>query len=142
MSTQGHSFDQEVEERLLRYVQVDTEADPASPTAPSTAKQLDLQRILQAELEEIGAQDIILTHYGALTATIPATVEGDIPVIAFLAHVDTSNAISGANVKPVVHRNYDGGEIRFPDDPSLVLSPTEFPYLGEKVGDVHDLSSG
>ncbi|MGN6030334.1 MAG: peptidase T, partial [Thermomicrobiales bacterium] len=72
----------------------------------------------------------------------PATVEGNIPVIAFLAHVDTSNAISGANVKPVVHRNYDGGEIRFPDDPSLVLSPTEFPYLGEKVGDDIVTASG
>ncbi|MGC4105937.1 MAG: peptidase T [Thermomicrobiales bacterium] len=142
MSTQGHSFDEEVEERLLRYVQVDTEADPASPTAPSTAKQLDLQRILKDELAEIGAQDIALTHYGALTATIPATVEGDIPVIAFLAHVDTSNAISGANVKPIVHRNYDGSDIHFPDDSSLVLSPSEFPYLLERIGDDIVTASG
>ena len=142
MSTRNHAFDQEVEDRLVRYVQVDTQADPASPTAPSTAKQLDLQRILQQELAEIGAQDIVLTGYGALTATIPATVEADLPVIAFLAHVDTSNAISGANVKPIVHRNYDGGEIRFPDDPSLVLSPAEFPYLAEKAGDDIVTASG
>jgi tripeptide aminopeptidase len=142
MSTQGHSFDQEVEERLLRYVQVDTEADPASSTSPSTAKQLDLQRMLMRELQEIGAQDIVLTEYGALTATIPATTPGEIPVLAFLAHVDTSNAISGANVKPVVHRKYDGGEIRFPDAPDLVLSPDEFPYLAQKAGDDIVAASG
>ncbi|MGB3327994.1 MAG: peptidase T [Thermomicrobiales bacterium] len=142
MSTQGHSFDKEVEERLLRYVQVDTEADPASTSIPSTAKQLDLQHVLMDELKEIGAQDIALTSYGALTATIPATAKGDIPVIAFLAHVDTSNAISGANVKPVVHRNYDGGDIHFADDPNLVLSPSEFPYLLQKAGDDIVTASG
>jgi hypothetical protein len=90
MTISPSAFDQELEDRLVRYARIDTTADEASTTRPSTAIQLDLQRLLMAELEEIGAQEIALTSYGALLATIPATVEHDVPVIAFLAHVDTS----------------------------------------------------
>src|SRR5690606_6677621 len=107
---------------LIRYARIDTTDDEASTTQPSTAIQLDLQRLLKAELEEIGAEEVTLTSYGALLATIPATVDHDVPVIAFLAHVDTSPAFSGTNVKPIVHRNYDGGDIVLPDDPTQVLS--------------------
>lgn len=135
-------FNQELEDRLLRYVRIDTTSDEASPTTPSTKKQYDLLKLLVDELQQIGAQDVTLTDYGALLATIPATVERDVPTVAFLAHVDTTQAFSGSGVKPLVHRNYDGGEIALPDDPEMVLSPEQFPYLGTKVGDDVVTASG
>ena len=76
-----------------------------------------------------------LTDYGAVLATLPATVETSAPVIGFLAHVDTSPAFKASDVKPIVHRNYDGSDIVLPDDPSQVLSPKKMPYLGAKMGD-------
>ena len=109
---------QELEERLIRYARIDTQSDESSPTAPSTAKQLDLLRLLADELREIGAQDVALTDYGAVLATIPATGETAAPTIAFLGHVDTSPAFSGTDVAPIVHRNYAGGDITLPDDPA------------------------
>ena len=96
------NFEREVEERLLRYVQIDTTSDESSPTSPSTARQYDLLNLLVEELNEIGAQDVRLTDYGAVLATIPATVthkDGrDAPTIALLAPVDTSPAYSGPGV--------------------------------------------
>jgi tripeptide aminopeptidase len=136
------AFDHELEERLVRYVQIDTTADESSPTSPSTSIQFDLLHLLVEELRSIGAQDVQLTDYGALLATIPATIQGDAPTVAFLAHVDTSPAFSGAGVKPVVHRAYDGGAISFPDDAELVLSPQAFPYLARRVGDDIITASG
>ncbi|MCB0090864.1 MAG: peptidase T, partial [Caldilineaceae bacterium] len=103
--------------RFLRYVQVDTQSEEASPTAPSTAIQLDLQHVLQQELAEMGAQEILLTDYGCLFATIPSTVEQDVPTVALLAHVDTTAAFSGFGVKPLLHEKYDGAPIVLPDDP-------------------------
>jgi tripeptide aminopeptidase len=135
-------FAQEVEERFLRYVQIDTTADPDSPSMPSSTIQLDLQRVLIDELAAIGAQDIELTAYGAVTATIPATVKGDVPVIGLLAHVDTSPAFSGTNVKPIVHRNYQGEDIALPDDPGQVLTTAISPYLKEKIGEDIVTASG
>ena len=142
MTTFSDQFNQELEERLIRYARIDTEADESSPTSPSTGKQLDLLNLLVDELKEIGAHDVTLTDYGAVLATIPATVEGEVPTIGFLAHVDTSPGFSGKNVKPVVHRNYAGEDIRFPDAPDLVLSPAEFPYLGTKIGEDIVTASG
>ncbi len=142
MTTSLSTFDQELEDRLIRYARIDTTADESSTTRPSTEIQLDLQRLLMAELEEIGAEEITLTSYGALLATIPATVEDDVPVVAFLAHVDTSPAFSGTDVKPIVHRNYDGGDIVLPDDPSQVLSTANLPYLKERIGDDIVTASG
>ena len=135
-------FVPEVEERFLRYVQIDTTADPDSETNPSSAIQLDLQRLLVEELTAIGVEDIELTAYGAVLATIPATVTNSVPVIGLLAHVDTSPAFSGTNVKPIVHRNYDGGDIVLPDDPSQVLSTANLPYLKEKIGEDIVTASG
>lgn len=134
---------QELEERLLRYVRIDTQSDETSSTTPSTEKQYDLLNLLVDELHDIGAQDVALTGYGAVLATIPAT-EGreDAPTIAFLAHVDTAPAFSGANVKPIVHRNYDGRDIILPDDPDKVISPEAYPYLAEKEGDDIITASG
>jgi tripeptide aminopeptidase len=135
-------FDQELEERLVRYVRIDTTSDEASPTSPSTARQFDLLNLLKDELAEIGAQDIVLTDYGALLATIPATGNPAAPIIAWLAHVDTAPAFSGANVKPIVHRAYAGEGIVLPDDPEQVLSPDASPYLASKVGDDIVTASG
>ncbi len=136
------AFDRELEERLTRYVRIDTQSDEASATSPSTSKQYDLLHLLADELRAIGARDVTLTDYGALLATIPATVATDTPTVAFLAHVDTAPAFSGTDVTPIIHRNYDGGDIHFPDDASLVLSPAQFPYLAKKVGDDVITASG
>lgn len=135
-------FDRELEERFIRYARIDTQADESSATSPSTEKQYDLLRLLVEELNEIGAQDVTLTDYGAVLATIPATVTTQVPTIAFLAHVDTSPAFSGTGVKPIVHRNYDGEAIVLPDNPEEVLSPKQLPYLGTKTGDDIITASG
>ena len=136
------NFDREVEERLLRYVKIDTTSNESSPTSPSTERQYDLLNLLVDELNEIGAQDVRLTDYGAVLATIPATIAGDTPVIALLAHVDTSPAYSGAGVKPLVHRDYQGGDIPLPDDPEQVLTYENSPYLKERIGDDIVTASG
>jgi len=135
-------FLNELEERFLRYVKIDTTADLNSATSPSTQIQYDLLNLLVDELKEIGVQDVSLTPYGAVLASIPATVETATPTIALLAHVDTAPQFSGANVKPIVHRNYNGADIVLPDDPSQVLSPKTLPYLGQKVGDDIVTASG
>jgi tripeptide aminopeptidase len=132
----------ELEERLIRYARIDTQSDETSPSSPSTERQLDLLRLLENELRGIGADDVRLTGYGAVLATIPATVAAPAPTIAWLAHVDTAPGFAAAGVKPIVHRGYDGGAIAFPDAPDLVLSPAESPYLGAKVGDDIITASG
>jgi tripeptide aminopeptidase len=135
-------FDRELEDRIVRYARIDTQSDETTPTSPSTAIQLDLLRLLADELREIGAQDVRLTDYGAVLATIPATVETGAPTVALLAHVDTAPGFNAIGVKPVVHRNYDGGTIRFPDAPDLVLSPENSPYLAGKTGEDIVTASG
>ncbi len=140
--TVGGTFLKEVEDRLLRYVKIDTTADPTSSTSPSTAIQFDLLNLLVEELQAIGAQDVTLASYGAVLASIPATVEAPLPTIGLLAHVDTAPQFSGTNVKPIVHRSYGGEAIVLPDDPSQVLSPLALPYLAQKVGDDIVTASG
>lgn len=136
------AFARELEERLVRYVRIDTQSDESSTTSPSTRKQYDLLQLLVDEVRAIGAQGVTLTEYGALLATIPATVATDVPTVAFLAHVDTAPAFSGTDIKPIVHRDYDGGDIVLPDDANAVLSPMQFPYLATKVGDDIVTASG
>lgn len=126
----------------MRYARIDTQSDEASPTSPSTSKQYDLLRPLVDELRAIGARDVTLTDYGAVLATLPATVTTHVPTIALLAHVDTAPAFSGARVKPIVHRHYAGGDIVLPDGQHVVLSPQQFPYLATKVGDDIITASG
>ncbi|MFN4102126.1 MAG: peptidase T [Pararhodobacter sp.] len=128
-------FTEELADRLMRYCAIDSQSDEDSPASPSTAIQLDLQRLLVAELQEIGAEDVALTEYGAVLATIPGTHEG--PTIGFLAHVDTAPQFNASNVKPRILKGWNGGAITFPDDPALSLTPEEFPYLAEKRG--HDI---
>ena len=137
-------YAQAVEERLLRYVKIDTQSDESTGTVPSTAKQYDLLRPLADELIALGAADVTLTDYATVLATIPATVPNAdaIPTVAFLAHVDTAPAFSGTDVKPRIHRAYAGGPITYPDAPDLVLDPAGSPYLSQKVGEDIMTASG
>jgi len=125
-------------ERFLRYVQYDTQADDESSTYPSTDKQLVLLRDLVAELKAIGLADASIDQYGYVMATIPATTaKPGVPVIGFIAHVDTSPEMPGDGVKPIVHRAWDGRDIVLPDAPDAVLRKTDIPALVEQVG--HDI---
>ncbi|GHB31362.1 peptidase T [Pseudovibrio japonicus] len=135
-------FDKELEERLVRYTAIDTQSDETCQDSPSTQIQLDLQKVLQAELQEMGASDVELTDYGVVLATIPATVETDAPVVGLMAHVDTAPAYHAEGVKPRVHPAYDGSVITFPDNAELSLSPENSRYLGEKIGDDIITASG
>jgi len=134
-ATERSRFDRELTERFVRYARIDTQADDRSTTSPSTSKQYDLLRMLVDELTAMGAEDVRLTDYGVALATIPATISGDIPIVALLAHVDTAPAFGGTGVNPIVHAKYSGGDIVLPDDPTVVLSPKQFPYLAAKSGD-------
>jgi tripeptide aminopeptidase len=135
-------FNKELEERFVRYARINTESDASSTTSPSTERQYDLLNLLVHELKGIGAQDVTLTDYGAVIATIPSTVKTNVSSVAFLAHVDTAPQFSGAGVKPIIHRKYDGRDILLPDDPKRVLSTRELPYLARKVGDDIITASG
>jgi len=148
MSADGFSSDlarelaPEALERFLRYVRIDTESDPDSATYPSTSKQLDLSRLLLEELRALGLTDAELTEHGYVFATLPATVAHPVPVVGLLAHVDTSNAVSGANVTPQVHERYDGGRLPLPADPDAVLDPATAPELADHVGHTIVTSDG
>ena len=125
-------------DRFLRYVKYDTQSSEASTSYPSTDTQLVLLRDLVAELRSIGLEDAVIDGHGYVTATIPATTtKRGVPTIGFIAHVDTSPEMPGANVKPIVHRRYDGGDLVLPDDASAVLRPAEIPYLLDQIG--HDI---
>jgi tripeptide aminopeptidase len=121
--------------RFLRYVQIDTQSDEDSEEYPSTAKQLDLLRLLVEELTAIGLEDAAIDEHGYVTATLPSTVDRDVPAIAFFAHVDTAREASGAGVKPQRIR-YDGGEIVLGDS-GQVIRPNESPELEHHAG--HEL---
>lgn len=115
--------------RFLRYVRIDTQADETSSTYPSTAKQLDLSRLLHEECRDMGLADISITDDGIVYATIPATPGCDAPTIAWFAHVDTSPETSGTNVQPIVHADYQGGDIVLPADTTRVIRVSENPVL-------------
>jgi len=122
-------------DRFLRYVQYDTQSDERSKSFPSTSTQLVLLRDLASELREMGLADAAVDDYGYVTATIPATTrKTGVPVIGFIAHVDTSPEMPGAGVKPIVHRAYDGRDLVLPDDPSAVLRVSEIPALADQIG--------
>jgi tripeptide aminopeptidase len=131
-----------VAERFLRYVQIDTQSDPQSKTYPSTEKQKDLGRILVDELKTLGITDAALDEFGYVYATLPANTAKSVPVICFCAHMDTAPDCTGENVKPIVHHQYDGGNIVLPDDPSQIISPQDHPYLKTKKGEDLITASG
>jgi tripeptide aminopeptidase len=123
-------------DRFLRYVTIDTRADDSSAASPSTAGQLVLMTLLASELRALGLDDVVVDSHGYLMASVPGTAANpDVPVIGFIAHVDTSPEMSGAGVRPIVHRSYDGGDIVLPDDPSAVLRASEDPALAARIGD-------
>jgi tripeptide aminopeptidase len=128
------AFKHTVTERFLRYVTIDTQSDPSSPTCPSSEKQKDLGRILAAELKEMGLTDAHLDQHGYVYATIPANTERKVPVICFCSHMDTSPDCTGKNVKPQMVRNYRGGDIVLPADPSQVIRAAEHPALSSQIG--------
>ena len=130
-------------ERFLRYVVVDTRSDERSTATPSTPGQLVLQRMLAGELQAMGVADVVLDEHGYVMATIPATV-GDpgIPTIGFVAHVDTSPEMPGADVRPLVHRAYDGRDLVLPDDPTAILRVADIPALRARIGDDIVTASG
>ncbi|MDF0495638.1 peptidase T [Bradyrhizobium yuanmingense] len=128
------SFSHTVTERFLRYVTIDTQSDPASPSSPSTEKQKDLGRVLAAELKAMGVVDAHLDDYGYVYATIPANTDKKVPVICFCSHMDTSPDVTGKDVKPQIVKNYRGGDIVLPGDTSQVIRFNEHPALKNQIG--------
>jgi tripeptide aminopeptidase len=120
--------------KFLRYVAVDTQSDENSNTQPSTAKQLNLSKLLVEELKEMGIKDAVLDEYGYVMATILSNVEKKTPVIGFIAHVDTSPDLSGADIKPQIIKNYNGKDIVLDREKEIILSLADFPELADFKG--------
>jgi len=120
--------------RFMKYVSIDTQSDPESSSYPTTEKQKNLSRMLVDELIHIGAHKVEMDEYGYVYATLPSNSEKKVPVICFCSHVDTAPDCSGTDVKPVLHRNYDGSDLVLPDDPEQVLSVSNSPYLKNHIG--------
>ena len=132
-----------VTERFLKYVTIDTQSDPESPTCPSTEKQKNLGKLLVKELLEMGVADAHLDEFGYVYATIPTnTKKPNVSVICFCSHMDTSPDCSGENVKPIVHKNYKGEDIVLPDDNTQVLRMNEHPDLKDQIGNDIITASG
>jgi tripeptide aminopeptidase len=130
-----------VTERFMRYVQIDAQSDPLSKSFPSTEKQKDLGRLLVAELLAIGITDAALDEHGYVYATLPSNTEKQVPVICFCSHMDTSSDCSGKDVKPIIHHNYDGGDIVLPEGDTIIKSSVHT-YLQERKGDDIITASG
>jgi tripeptide aminopeptidase len=122
-------------ERFMRYVQIDTQSDPESNNFPTTEKQKNLSKILEAELKAMGLSNVEFDEFGYVYATLPSnTAKQNIPTICFCSHVDTAPDCSGTNVKPLLHKNYDGSDIQLPDDATQILTIAKSPYLKEHIG--------
>ena len=125
-----------VEERFIRYVQIDTTADPNSTSFPSSMKQKDLGKVLLKELQEMKLEEVEMDEWGYVFATIPSNSPSkELPTICFCSHMDTAPDCSGTNVKPLIHRNYSGEPIVLPDDKNQVITSEKHVYLKEKIGD-------
>jgi tripeptide aminopeptidase len=136
-ATLPFDFAHDVTACFLRYVVIDTQSDPASPTCPSTEKQKDLGRVLAQELRDLGLRDAHLDEHGYVYATIPATSDKKVPVICFCSHMDTSPDCSGKDVKPQIVKNYRGGDIVLPVDTTQVIRVADNPALKDQIG--HDI---
>ncbi|MFZ1705117.1 MAG: peptidase T [Saprospiraceae bacterium] len=126
-------MDYTVAERFLKYVTIDTQADPISETFPSSLKQKDLTNILLAELKELNVE-ATANDAGYIYAKIPSNTDKKVSRVFFCAHIDTAPDCSGAHVKPIVHKNYQGQDLTLPDDTSQVLTTALYPKLGNKMG--------
>lgn len=130
----------EILERFLRYVKIDTQSDPESDSTPSTLKQFDLANLLVDELKQLGVKNVEITDkcyvYGTIPSNIPENDEvfGKVPAIGFVAHVDTSPDTTGTNVKPQIIENYQGGDLVLPADPNCIISMAENPSLAKCIG--------
>jgi tripeptide aminopeptidase len=124
-------------DRFLRYVKIDTQSAEDKDTVPSTKKQFELANLLAKELKEIGAHNVRVSEFAIVYATVPGNLADNsaVPVIGFIAHMDTSPAVSGANVSPIIHKNYQGGDIVLPKDPTQVITVAGSPVLKELIGD-------
>lgn len=131
-----------LQNRFIKYVQIDTQSDPLSPTIPSTAKQKNLAAVLVTELLELGIADAHVDEYGYVYATIAANSAKKIPVVCFCSHMDTSPDCSGYQVKPIVHENYRGQDLVLPDDHAVVLRMKEHPDLKDQIGNDIITASG
>ena len=138
-----NNYTHTVEERFVKYVQIDTTADPISTSFPSSEKQKDLAKVLVQELLEIGIKDAEMDQYGYVYATIESnSPKENIPTICFCAHMDTAPDCSGTNVKPIIHHKYDGTPIVLPDDNTQIITTDKHKYLKEKIGDDIITASG
>jgi len=137
-----HNNTKTLEERFKKYVQIDTQSDPDSPTTPSTEKQKNLGKVLVEELLAIGIDDAHLDEHGYVYATIPSTTAKKVPVICFCSHMDTSPDCSGLNVKPIVHQNYQGQDLVLPDDETVILKQSEHKDLRNQIGNDIITASG
>jgi tripeptide aminopeptidase len=124
-------------ERFLRYVQIDTQSDPRSISSPTTEKQKNLGKVLVEELKNLGIKEVELDKHGYVYTIIPTTVAHESPTLCFCSHMDTSPDCSGADVKPIIHPNYQGQDLVLPDDPTVVIRASEHPDLAEQIG--HDI---
>jgi tripeptide aminopeptidase len=131
-----------VEDRLTRYVQIDTQSNPAAISFPSSEKQKQLSALLAEELKLLGLDDAHMDEHGYVYATVPSNIDKPAPVVCFCSHVDTAPDCSGAGVKPIIHRNYSGAPVILPDDTDQVLTVEKYPYLKEKIGDDIMTASG
>ena len=128
--------------RFLRYVTIDTQSDPYSSSCPSTEKQKDLGKVLVEELLAMGIVDAHVDEHGYVYATLPSNTSKQVPVLCYCSHMDTSPDCSGAGVKPIIHKNYQGQDLVLPDDPKQVLRLAEHPDLNEQLGNDIITASG
>ncbi|TCK82749.1 peptidase T [Albibacterium bauzanense] len=142
MSIQINTQEFEVTEHFLQYVQIDTQSDPYSESFPSTEKQKDLANLLLKQLLELGIKDAHLDEHGYVFATIPSNTDKKVPTICFCAHMDTSPDCSGFNVKPIIHKNYQGEDLILPDDPKQIIKESEHPDLTKQHGNDIITASG
>lgn len=133
---------QKLQDRFIKYVKIDTQSDPESATCPSTLKQKNLGRLLVEELLEIGLKDAHLDENGYVYATIPSNTAKKVPVLCFCSHMDTSPDCSGENVKPIIHKNYQGEDLVLPDDNAIILKLSEHKDLKDQIGNDIITASG
>lgn len=124
-------------DRFLRYVKIDTQSAEDQPAPPSTKKQLDLARLLETELKTLGVQNVRVSEWGIVYGMVPGNLPDNnaVPTIGFIAHMDTSPAVSGANVNAIIHKNYQGGDIVLPNDKTQVITVAQNPDLKNLIGD-------
>ena len=138
-----HNYNSTVESRFIKYAKIDTTADPNSTTFPSSMIQKDLGKVLLQELLDMGVADAEMDEWGYVFGTIPNNTDNaSLPTICFCSHMDTAPDVTGKNVKPIVHRNYDGAPITLPDDTNQVITTRQHPYLTKKIGDDLITASG